>query len=326
MNWKLGLYTAAQIPEGIYHADQLGDQPTLSRGGAVRILNESLYALKYFHPRLDGNKEEISEEKQKNMDMGNVRHSMLLGSGQAFETVRGFDDWKTKEARGKRDACREAGKIPLLTKDYEKQLSIVEQVLPRIVERVGPIPAESSEMTALWEEVSPLQGFSLPGDPPPSPPRTVRCRTRIDTVNLAFPGVEIEGTEGVITLRPGAWVFDFKGAKDVSPRWERGVDAIGLDLQAWIHVHALEVLLPELAGRINFADVVFQTVAPYDVAVIPWPKAALELGLLRWNRAVHRWAGALSSGRWPGVGGRDMEVFDWQLKREAAYEFAEEEA
>lgn len=316
MDWQPGLYTAEQIPESVYHQDDFGDVPTLSRGVATRIVEESLLAAHYFHPRLGDHDQEISEEKQKNLDAGNVRHSMILGSGAAFEIVRGFTDWKKDAAKEGKATCRKAGKIPLLEKDYEKHLTVVEKVLPRIVSIVGRIPADA-ETTALWEEPGEPLGFGPFEDGELRDWRgPCRCKTRIDIPLLDFPGATVPGTMGPTVLRPGAWIFDLKGAPRIGPSWERGGESIGLDIQAYLHVHAMEVLVPELAGRINFADIVFQTVPPYDVAVITWPQAPLEKGKMRWERALRLWAGALASGEWPGVGGRQMEVRPWELERE----------
>lgn len=310
MIFSPGLYTAEQIPESVYHADDFGDVPTLSRGVATRIVEESLLSAHYFHPKLGGHAEDFGEQKQKNLDEGNVRHSMILGSGQAFEIVRGYDDWRKDAAKDRRAACREMGKIPLLEKDYERHLTLVERLLPRIVSIVGRIPADA-EMTALWdEEVATVDEMVNI--------HQVRCKTRIDIPLLDFPGATVPGTNGPVVLRPGAWIFDLKGAPRIGPSWERGGESIGLDIQAYLHVHALEVLIPELAGRINFADIVFQTGPPYDVAVITWPQAPLEKGKMRWERALRLWAGALASGEWPGVGGRQMEVRPWELERELA--------
>lgn len=313
MIWKPGLYTAEQIPEAVYHRDDFGDVPTLSRGVATRIVEESLLAAHYFHPRLGGHDQEFSEEKQKNLDAGNVRHSMILGSGAGFEIVRGFTDWKKDAAKERKAACRELGRIPLLEKDYAKHLTIVEKVLPRIVSIVGRIP-EDAEMTALWEEPDDDPAIERWG-PPLGPP--IRCKTRVDIPLLDFPGATVPGTNGPTVLRPGAWIFDLKGAPRIGPSWERGGESIGLDIQAYLHVQAMEMLIPELAGRVNFADIVFQTGPPYDVAVITWPQAPLDKGRMRWERALRLWAGALASGEWPGVGGRQMEVRPWEHEREA---------
>jgi hypothetical protein len=340
--WKPGLFRPEEIPESVYHADDFGDVPTLSRGVATRIVEQSLKAAHYFHPQLGAHVEEIGEQKQKNLDAGNVNHSLILGSGQAFEIVPGFDDWRTSEAGGKKKAIRRAGKIPLLQKEHDKQKAIVEAVMPGILAIVGRIPPEA-EMTALWEETEEIEcptclghGRIEDGDADyrkcldcsgtgiERVDTLARCKTRIDIPMLDFPGATIRGTWGDTVLRPGAWVFDLKGAKDVGPRWERGGDPIGLDIQAYMHVHSLETLIPELAGRVNFADIVFQTYPPWDVVVLPWPDSALDVGKMRFERAVKAWAGAMASGFWPGMGGRPIEVKPWQRERETQFELSEE--
>lgn len=334
--WTPGLYTAQQIPESAYHRDDLGDVPTLNRGLATTICNASLYEAEYFHPRLGGRVREVGEQKQKNLDAGNVRHSMILGSGQPFELVPGFDDWKTKAARERRDGIRESGRIPLLEHEHDRQRRIVDAVLPRILSIVGRIPPEA-EMTALWEEpASECASCEGTGRELTEGERcstcggegagSVRCRTRIDIPRLDFPGAEIVGTWNTVHLRLGAWVFDLKGAPSIAPGWERGGEALGLDIQAYMHVHALEVLIPELAGRISFADIVFQTQPPFDVAVVPMSGPAMQKGKSRFERACKAWAGALASGKWPGVGGYTIEVKPWEREREALLggEFDEE--
>lgn len=316
-----GLYQASVIPEYDYHADNVGsDVPTLNRGLAATICNASLLEAEYFHPRLGGHAREVGEQKQKNLDAGNVRHSMILGSGQAFELVPGFDDWKTKAARERRDGIRESGRIPLLEHEHDRQRRIVDAVLPRILSIVGRIPPEA-EMTALWEELLDFEE----GQPCGDQRFRARCRTRIDIPMLDFPGAEVPGTWNAVHLRPGAWVFDLKPAPAGFGSVERTSEALGYDIQAYMNVHSLEVLIPELAGRIGFAHIAFQVVPPYDVAVLPFSAEAMRKGRSRFERACKAWAGALASNQWPGVGGYTIEVKPWDMDREIAMGLEDEE-
>lgn len=320
MNWTPGLYTAQQIPESAYHRDDVGsDVPTLSRGIATRIVNESLKAARWWHPKLGGH----STETTRDQELGNALHTALLGSGQETVLISGFADFKKDAAKTARDRAREEGKIPLLDKDLDKLMELGCILKPQLAEII-PVGAQT-EVTALWEEPIYARcqacngaGFTVPEDADGDETLSceackgegqvvielVRCKTRIDV--LAVPSV-----------------FDLKRVKVAGENFERSSERFGYDIQAYLHLHVVGLFYPELAGRGMFTDVLLETEPPYDVATVEASVAFLELGRHRWERALVLWSDALTSGKWPGRGKRIATPTNWQMTRELEYELAE---
>lgn len=99
-----------------YHADPC-DTPSLSSGIAKLLLERPPYWAWAAHPKL--NPDYVPREPKETFDIGSAAHAMLLEDGSGIE-VCAFDNWLTKDARAKRDAAREAGLTPILTKNYER--------------------------------------------------------------------------------------------------------------------------------------------------------------------------------------------------------------
>lgn len=74
--------------------------------------------------------EENEDKGSKESDFGTLIHTMILEphlAGQAVVVVNA-DDWRKKDAQEARNAAREAGKIAVLAKDYERAVLAVEAV------------------------------------------------------------------------------------------------------------------------------------------------------------------------------------------------------
>ncbi|MEC4616304.1 PD-(D/E)XK nuclease-like domain-containing protein [Tsukamurella tyrosinosolvens] len=67
---------------------------------------------------------------KKEFDTGSLVHKLVLGEGADIVVVDA-KDWRTKAAQEARDAAREEGKIPALTKDMQAAQAITEQVYER---------------------------------------------------------------------------------------------------------------------------------------------------------------------------------------------------
>jgi hypothetical protein len=66
-----------------------------------------------------------------------------------------FDSWRTKDAKEAREEARDAGRIPLLEKDYERVELAVSSIRAQIMARDDEIPLFSDgkpEQMLVWEE------------------------------------------------------------------------------------------------------------------------------------------------------------------------------
>jgi hypothetical protein len=105
-----------RITSDEYHADPC-DTPSLSSGIAKLLLERPPYWAWAAHPKL--NPDYTPAEPKAAFDIGSAAHAILLENGNGIE-VCAFDNWLTKDSKAKRDAAREAGRTPVLTKDYDR--------------------------------------------------------------------------------------------------------------------------------------------------------------------------------------------------------------
>src|SRR4051812_20090402 len=95
--------------------------PSLSASVAVTLLRESARKAWFRHPRLNPSYAQREETK---FDLGTATHAMLLEGANVIEVCE-FDDWRTKDARARRDAARLAGRVPLLRKHHDDVMAMV---------------------------------------------------------------------------------------------------------------------------------------------------------------------------------------------------------
>lgn len=155
---KPGVYFG--VPAADYHADPT-PEPSLSTSIAKILLNECPYLAWREHPRLNPSFVATRSEK---FDLGSAAHALTLNDERAFEIIDA-DSYRSNDAKRQRQQAWDAGKIPLLTEQYERTLTMVRAGKPQFEKLQGGDPFGSpgnSEVTLVWRE----------GD--------VWCRARLD--------------------------------------------------------------------------------------------------------------------------------------------------
>lgn len=262
------------IDERAYHADLVGVAPTLSSHTAHTLVTKSPAHAFHEHPRLGGAK----RAPTKAMALGVVLHRLLLGVGRELVVVEA-GDWRGKMAQQARADAVLAGHEPILEDDYEAAVEAAEAVRDQLAWRGIDLGAGEREVTAAWTD--PVYG--------------VACRGRFDHLDPA-----------------NATITDLKKMASAHPKaFERAAYDYGLDIQAAAYVQALEVIRPELVGRVRFRWVVLEAEAPF-VTVVRTPAGSLRhLGEQRWANACRVWSRCLRSGRWPGYEDGIAEAVPW---------------
>lgn len=237
------------IPEHRYHADP----HSLSSTGAKLLATQPPAVFR--DTMLNG------WAPKKEFDTGSLVHKLVLGEGADIVVVDA-KDWRTKAAQEARDAAREEGKIPALTKDMQAAQAITEQVYER------PIAANL---------------FSV-GEPEVS-----MYATDIET------GVRMRGR--VDWLRPD-YLVDFKTTADADPRaFERSIWKFGYAVQAWWYL-----TIARAAGHPaeDFLFVAASTRRPFLVTEHRLTEEYLQYGESLARRALRTFTECRDSGEWPG--------------------------
>jgi hypothetical protein len=270
----------AQFTADEYFADPC-DVPSLSSSIAHVIDSESPMHARARHPKFGG----FSRPPTKSMDNGSLSHALLLGAGKGIKVIDA-ENFKKKVAQEERDAARDEGLIPVLKAEYEEALVTAEILRARFAQKGISLDGKS-EVTALWSERA-------------SSGAEVQCRGMIDHLTLPR-------------------VYDIKSTRSAKPDvCRRHVESYGYAIQRAAYVSAVERIHPELAGRVDFIFVFYETEPPYDVTPVRLSGAFRELGERGWRRAVDRWEECLRKDEWPGYtsGTIELEPSPWALTRD----------
>jgi len=252
--------TAAQ-----YHADEGATRASISSSLIHTLLTESPRHAWANHPRLNPDYERTEDEK---FDVGNVAHALIL-EGVDKAVRLDFPDWRTKDARGARDACRASGNIPLLAEQYE-----------RVRAMVGEFDRQCEEHSAqprLLRDGSPeiTLRFTDSG---------IECRARLDYLHA-----DLSTIDDVKTT-----------SRSASPwAYARALYQHGGDIQAAFYRRAVQRAF-DVTRAPTFRWIVVETNPPYALSVIEPAADVLAVGDDKIDKALELWGRLLElEGEWP---------------------------
>lgn len=216
------------------------------------------------------------------MDLGSIAHELVLGKGGGFVQLD-FPDFKTKAAQQARDAAREAGKVPILQKQFDAAFAAAQEMVNFTEGAFESLDPDETEVTILWKE----------GD--------VLCRCRIDHLVIG---------------NGWATITDLKWLRSADPvAFQRNAKTNGYDIQSAAYIRAVEAVYPSLAGRVSFQFLLVEQGPPLIVQPVEMAGSMRTMGQGRWARAVKLWSKCLKENHWPGYadGVALVEALPWQL-------------
>jgi hypothetical protein len=247
-----------------YHADLFRDTPTLSASIANILIGKSPAHARFAHPKLNPALVRVESDKY---DLGSAAHSLLLEGVNAIEVIEAAD-WRTAAAKDARDAARAAGKIPLLPKQADDVIAMVDAASLHLASksvRPQPFTDGKSEQTLVWED-----------------DYGVICRARLDWLRDDYEAVD-----------------DYKttSASADPEKWTRTMYGMGSDVQVAFYMRGLE----KITGvRPAFRYVVQEAYAPYELSIVDLAPSALALADDKVDKAIALWATCLERDFWPG--------------------------
>jgi hypothetical protein len=229
------------------------------------------------------------------MTEGSLLHALLLGDADSIAIID-VKDWRTKAAKVWKAATIANGVSPVLKHEHDAALVLAERLRDKFLERGYDIREFAHEVTIVWDETA-------------SDGTKVRCRGRVDALDLE--------TARVLDLKSTASA----GATGIA----KSCISYGYDVQHAAYVSAIETLRPELAGRVEYDWLFFETTPPYAVTPATPDGTMRELGESKWRRAVEIWAHCLRSATWPEYTAEKIFVPApmWALRQELGTDAAE---
>lgn len=261
----------------------------------------SLSPLHAWHKAFRQEPEEFNDARM----FGQVCHEVLLGGNSIV--VVDADDWRTKDAKGIRDAALEDGKLPVLRRRHDEATKL-QSVVTEALERHGLPFSGANEVTAIWN-------WSRKG---------LWCQGRIDHLIIPPPRQ---------TKKKG-FIYDFKfTTQAVTKRTcENHFIEMGYDIQHAAYQEAIETIYPRLAGRVEMIFVFVEIDEPNAVRIMPLAGSMKTSGLSRWAKARRIWRQCLekygTEKPWPAYSddGERAECPAWALNAQMEQEQADQEA
>lgn len=261
------------------------ESPSLSASIAHVLLSQSPAHAWQRHPRLGA----TEKRPTRDMDVGTLVHAILLGTVKDSIGLVAADDFRSKDAREKRDTTRAAGKTPVLVHVFEEAESVATEIQKNLTAFGIDFSKGKNEFAVAWQE----ETVSGP----------IWCRSRLDNLQPTL-------------------IRDLKTIRSADPRTcMKHIIEYGYDVQFAAYTRAAERLAPNLVGRIGFEFVFVEVEPPYAVTPVRLDGQFRQLGEQKWERATGLWARCLKYDKWPAYA-LDQPIIvsppEWALAKEMA--------
>ncbi len=275
------------ISEKDYHADNLCEEPTLSRSLACRLVDDSPFHAWSAHPRLNPAYQAVDDSNDA-MDFGQLAHKMLLGKGAEIAVLES-ESWRGKDAAAFWDMAKLAGKIPALRKVVNRAKEMVKVADKKIAE----YGLADDWMNAQPEVVLVFRDGK------------VLCRAMLDRVFID-------------RERGRAHIFDIKCGVTNPTSLPKHIINQSYHAQDYFYTRGIEILVPEVVGRIEFTFIHIETEDPYDVVPSRLNGEFKMLGLSKMMRAILLWEKCRAENHWPSYTNAivKLEPPPWALQAE----------
>lgn len=252
---------APAVVDGLPAEEYHSDRTSISSTGLRALLAPGCPA-QFKHDR------DNPQPPKREFDLGNAVHTIVLGEGHDIAVID-YPDWKTAEARGKRDAAYETGKVPLLPKEKAQVDAMAEAI--RRHKDAGSLFAPGMgipERSIYWTD----------------PATGIRCRVRPDW----------------LIIRPDITVIvDLKTTADASPdACSKAIESYSYHQQGALYIDGVQAagLAPEGA---RFFFVFVSKKAPHLITVRELKDQDQDIGRARNETALRRYAECVASDEWP---------------------------
>lgn len=267
---KPGIYR--DIASSEYFADPC-PEPSLSQSICKVLIESSPLHASFEHPRLKPHDRE-PETYDKVKAIGNAAHKIMLGRGKEVVVISA-DDFRTREARARRDEILAIGDVPLLEKHLDEVASMVDAARRQLRghEDKDAFTAGSAEVMIAWEEGG------------------IWYRALIDWLSDDLRTIDDFKTTGM----------------SVAPhKLGHLAESAGWHVQAAFIERGLDVFDPAGAGRRRFRFIAQEQYQPYALSVAHMDEHWLTMGRKQVAAADRMWRSAIQSGNWHGYPARSV--------------------
>lgn len=224
------------------------------------------------------------------MTGGRLYDRLLFGVGPDIVRVDA-PDWRTKAAKDARDAAEAEDSIPVLAGKLAECQAVVNAWQDQFADRDIEFTGISQRLLQWRDEGTPCKGYA----------------------------------DHVIVGRDGITIYDLKTCQDASPdACTRAMIDKGSDIQHAAYVEGAQMMFPTHAGRVRMFFLYCEVNRPYAVNVVEPSGQMMQLGFLKWRKAVRVWGECLRTGYYPGFSGvTTVDCKSWMLDNAMDEEIAD---
>lgn len=271
-------------------------EPSISNSGIGLLMAETPFDFAFDHPRLPPLDAKKANDNTAAKIAGSIVHRLALGKGADY-AVAPFNDFKSQAARDFRDAAIAEGRCPIAEPKFAECEVMAAIIKERIKIALDGADYET-EVVFLYQEETPFGPVWVRG-----------C-------------IDVWCAEKATILDPKVTPRIYNGMV------ERQFINMGWDRQAALYPHAIGKIIPELAGRVDFADLLVKPKPPYTSRRVAPEKGWKALKLrTEATKAFETFAYCLKEGRWPSFPLDETELLSmpaWEEARLMADEEGEE--
>lgn len=262
-----------------YYSQSYSDVPVLSYSIAKDLIQYSPKYAHYYHPKLGGNE----KERTAAMELGDIVHKLMLGREDDLIIIQ-QNDYRKNATKQERDDILEIGKTPVLSKTFQKALTICDELRYQIEEdeeaKYFFDENAVTEFPILWEKDG------------------VKLQSKLDKASFEI-GVS----------------YDLKTIEKLQPsKIKNHIKMLGYDIQAAMYLQAIGYIYPELIGRMRWIFIFIETKPPFQMMTVPASGELIELGSMKADIALSMWKGCLDNDKWPGPGSKTVYPDPWDYK------------
>jgi len=244
-------------------AEDYHDLPALSAGGAWMLVEECPQKMWFNSPMNPG----YAPKRERKFDVATAAHCAMLEPDEFANrtAVIDADDYRTKDAKAKRDEAYSLGKTPLLVGQLDQVKAIRAAILAHPLASKA-FTAGKPEQTLLWRD----------------PETQIPCKARPDWLRDGF-----------------AYMADLKAQHTANPReWPRTAFGLGYHLRAAWYLDGCEIVTGKRPEHYWF--VVVEREPPHCISVFQLDERAIEWGRLFARRAIQILAKCIERDECPG--------------------------
>jgi hypothetical protein len=243
------------------------------------LLDETPKDAAYIHPAIGAPPEEIASTVEKRR--GDIVHQLALGKGRGY-AVGDFKAWQSNDAKAFKENAMSMGVTPILRHQFEEAKKMAAVLKEMITETL--------------EDIARARNIAIPkGGIPYETEVVFACEFEVDGYKIwARIMVDVWCEMLAVALDPKttAYLTDKKGPAHISN--------MGWDTQGAFYPRVIETVMPELAGRVVFADLMVKPKPPFTSRAVAIPESWKTVANMEIDAAMAIFAKCLRGNNWPG--------------------------